>query len=95
VSALLISPAGDLQFIYSDELRPYLELGESEIRRASHVEPVRGGWTSDMRPCGGPLLGPFKLRATALARERAWLDAHPEKWPAGGNDVPDHEAARG
>jgi len=36
-------------------------------------EYVTTGWTADMAPVGGPLLGPFKLRADALAAEREWL----------------------
>jgi hypothetical protein len=33
------------------------------------------GWCADMRPSGGPILGPFALRDQALAAEREWLEA--------------------
>lgn len=60
--------------IYDDLLAPTLEaLGEVSIARASHVEPVPGGWSADMSPVSGPVLGPFVLRGDALAAEVAWL----------------------
>lgn len=31
------------------------------------------GWTADMRPSDGPVLGPFKTRQAALDAERCWL----------------------
>ena len=37
---LFISPDGDIQFIYTDALRPLLRHGEARIARASHVEPT-------------------------------------------------------
>ncbi len=44
------------------------------ITRASHVEPgPDGGWTADMAPVGGGVLGPFPRRADALQAEQAWL----------------------
>ena len=48
-----------------------------EIRRASHVEPTADGqWTADLSPIdGGPLLGPFPMRAEALAAEAEWITA--------------------
>ncbi len=62
--------------IYSDALEPLLDEGRATIRRASHVEPADGGgWTADMSPVGGPILGPFRLRADALAKEVEWLKA--------------------
>ena len=37
-----------LRFVYDDALRDLLALGESRIRRASHVEPTRDGlWILD------------------------------------------------
>jgi hypothetical protein len=61
--------------VYDDALVETLDaLGDYRVTRASHVEPhPDGGWTADMRPMGGPTLGPFKLRAEALAAERQWL----------------------
>ena len=47
------------------------------IARASHVEPDPDGrWQADLRPVGGPVLGPFDRRSEALAAELAWLEAH-------------------
>ncbi len=44
------------------------------ITRASHVEPgPEGGWTADMAPSGGGVLGPYLTRADALEAEQAWL----------------------
>ena len=44
------------------------------ITRASMVEPgPEGGWTADMAPVGGGVLGPYPLRTEALAAEQAWL----------------------
>jgi hypothetical protein len=73
---ITIRPGGRLEFIYADELAPLLALGAASIARASHVEPAPGGWTADMTPSGGPVLGPFPLRQTALDAEVAWLKAH-------------------
>lgn len=65
--------------IYSDALVPLLDLGDVQIMRASHVEPAAGGgWFADLSPVGGPGLGPFLLRADALAAEVAWINAHLE-----------------
>ncbi len=60
--------------VYSDELAEvFAALGSASIKRASHVEPVAGGWSADMGPVGGPVLGPFALRGEALAAEVEWL----------------------
>jgi hypothetical protein len=67
---------GHVQFVYDDALAPLLETGAATVRRVSHVEPAPGGWTADMAPVGGPVLGPFALRATALRAERDWLTEH-------------------
>ena len=78
-----VDPDGRVRFIYSDELAGLLELGTSTVRRASHVEPApAGGWTADMGPSGGPVLGPYVLRADALAAEVAWIE---EQLAAGGD----------
>lgn len=65
--------AGQIRFLYDDDLVDLLGLGKAETRRASHVEPVPGGWTADMGPAGGPVLGPYPLRQQALDAEREWL----------------------
>lgn len=63
--------------VYSDELLEALEvLGEVRVSRASHVEPCRGGWSADMAPVGGPILGPYHTRGEALDAEQAWLAEH-------------------
>ena len=75
--------AGDIKFrftgdqfeaVYDDEIADVLpRLGDYAVRRASHVEPCGNGWTADMKPMGGEVLGPFRLRSQALAAEREWL----------------------
>jgi hypothetical protein len=78
-----ITPDGRVQFIYADTLQPLCALGTTEIRRASHVEPVHGsGWTADMAPSHGPTLGPFPTRADALTAETQWLLDHWLRRPA-------------
>jgi len=68
---------GVITFVYDDGLSGLLDLGPHSIVRASFVEPApTGGWTADMKPSGGPLLGPFHLRAEALTAEREWLRDH-------------------
>lgn len=69
-----IDPDGTVQFIYSDQLRPLLEMGEAKIRRASHVEPTPDGrWQADLNPIGGPLLPPTDSREASLRREAQWI----------------------
>ena len=71
---LAIRPDGVIGFLYDDSIRPLLEAGRPEIRRASRVEPTADGrWEADLAPLGGPRLGPFELRREALDAERAWL----------------------
>ena len=64
---------GDLRFIYHDEIASLLSHGNATIHRASHVEPSGTGWTADMSPVDGPVLGPFARRHDALTAEVAWL----------------------
>lgn len=72
-----VNDDGSVRFIYSDTLAFLLPLGKAEIKRASHVEPhPGGGWTADMSPVGGPVLGPFDLRSIALSEEVAYLNEH-------------------
>lgn len=83
---ILISPDGlTVHAIYCDDHRElYRELGDGRPlgavtrRRMSHVEPddASGGWTADMAPAAGPVLGPFDSREQALAEEVAWLKEH-------------------
>lgn len=74
--SLVIAHTPSMKFVYKDELRPLLEIGEAQVCRASHVEPCGTQWTADLSPVGGPLLGPFDLRQDALDAEVAWLAAH-------------------
>lgn len=68
-----VLPTGTVQAIWSDELVDLAEQGDAAIRRVSHVEPGQGGWTADMGPVGGPVLGPFRKRGEALDAEINWL----------------------
>ena len=52
------------------------KFGEGSIRRASHVEPQGCKFTADMKPMGGPVLGPFDTHQQALKEENAWLRRH-------------------
>jgi hypothetical protein len=71
---LFIGPAGAVSALYSEEL-DLRSLGLLAIRRASHVEPMRGGvWTADLSPVGGPILGPFAQRSQAIAAETRWIE---------------------
>ena len=77
MNATLVVTNGTVNFVYDDELVELTEAGETTTRRVSHVEPAAGGgWTADMAPVDGPVLGPFPLRATALKAERDWLTEH-------------------
>jgi hypothetical protein len=69
--------ARGLRVVYDDVLASLLaRLGVAVTGRASHVEPSVEGWTADMTPVGGPVLGPFALRGQALAAEQQWLSEH-------------------
>lgn len=66
--------SGDqIRFIHQDDLAEMLLVGKSATRRASHVEPSQNGWSADLRPVNGPVLGPFARRDTALRAEAHWL----------------------
>jgi len=70
----IITPGGEVKFVWDDQMAFLRELGLAEIVRASHVEPTPDGeWIADMGPSGGPVLGPYQLRCEALAAERQWL----------------------
>lgn len=71
--AIVVSPDGDVRYVYDDALIALMEMGQAQTRRASHVEPCEGGWAADMSPCGGPVLPPAPTRAEALAQEIRWL----------------------
>ncbi len=74
---ITVKADGTVQFIWSDELRPLLELGTGTVTRASHVEPTADcRWEADLSPVGGPTLGPFDERGEALRAEIEWLRNH-------------------
>ena len=73
---LVIETTGNARCVYGEEL-DLRALGSLEIRRGSHVEPTADGlWTADLAPVGGPILGPFEHRCSALEAEIAWLGEH-------------------
>ena len=80
---ILIDSDGSIQAIHTDEIAEVFAGEDVTVRRASHVEPwakrkARGTallWGADLRPCGGPILGPFPTRLAALAAEVTWLRA--------------------
>jgi hypothetical protein len=73
---LHIDPSGQIRCIYGEEI-DLTSLGSSHAQRASHVEPTGdGGWTADLSPVMGPILGPFSFRSEALQAEQAWLTRH-------------------
>ena len=73
---LVIHPSGNVRMIYSEAIDGQL-LGRVTIRRGSHVEPRPDGqWTADLRPVGGPVLGPYPFRSDALQAEVRWLRRH-------------------
>ena len=81
---VIVEPNGMVRFIYDDDLASVMQdVGSLSIARASHVEPVSGGWRADMSPVGGPALGPFATRKEALAKEVAWLKLHGIPVPEG------------
>ena len=70
---LVVDRHGTVACLYSEDL-DFTQLGQVEVRRASHCEPdEQGQWWADLSPVGGPKLGPYLLRSLALAAEVAWL----------------------
>lgn len=76
---VVIDPAGVVRFVFDDALAPLLEQGRATVKRASHVEPATDGqgaccgWSADLSPSGGPVLGPFPTRGQAVAAETEWI----------------------
>jgi hypothetical protein len=74
IMQLVIDSQGTLRGVYWEAI-DLLRLGDLTIRRASHVEPdAAGRWWADLAPVGGPRLGPFVRRSTALTAELIWLE---------------------
>jgi len=67
---------GRLVYVYDDSLQFLQSLGEVTVKRASHVEPDGTGWTADMAPVAGPVLGTWATRAEALRAEMEYLTDH-------------------
>jgi hypothetical protein len=66
---LRVDPRGQVEAVYGEAI-DLAALGELAIRRAGHVEPDgAGNWFADLSPVGGPRLGPYPKRSTALAAE--------------------------
>jgi hypothetical protein len=73
---LIVDSKGNVRCIY-DETIDLTALGSLSIERASFVEPDGDGqWWADLAPVGGPKLGPFRLRSTALDAELQWLEEY-------------------
>jgi hypothetical protein len=71
---LVVDVRGTVRGVYGETI-DLGTLGTMSIRRASHVEPdERGRWWADLRVSGGPKLGPFALRSSALTVEMQWLE---------------------
>ena len=73
---IYIRPNGDMQCIYNENI-DLAQIGQVDIRRASHVEPDPerpGWWYSDLSPVGGPKIAGFATRAEALKFEVDWLE---------------------
>lgn len=79
VKARIFVRSGVARAIHSDafDLRRLGGHGATLMaRRASHVEPEPAGWTADLAPIGGGVLGPFNTRAAALEAEVEAVNAH-------------------
>ena len=71
---LVVDARGTVRGLYAEAIE-LAALGSVAIVRASHVEPdQQGRWWADLRTVGGPKLGPFGLRSTALTAEEQWLE---------------------
>ena len=71
---IIVQSGGIAHCIYGESVS-LSSIGQLAIRRASHVEPdVSGRWIADLSPVGGPQLGPFANRSSALAAEVQWLE---------------------
>lgn len=70
---MLIETKGQVHCVYGEAIDLH-QLGRLKIQRGSHVEPnEEGRWLADLAPVGGPVLGPFDSRSTALKAEGSWL----------------------
>ena len=77
VSVFILSD-GTVKFLYYDELKPLLDIGDVDVARASHVDPEKTvdglKWFADLSPSGQNVkLGPFETRAEAIKAEVEYL----------------------
>lgn len=72
---MTVDQRGTTRCLYTEDV-DLDEIGAVTLRRGSHVEPADGGWSADLAPVGGPVLGPFRKRSEALAAEVDWIEAH-------------------
>ena len=76
----LVIKAGQIRSIYDDALTAMFPSATVEIKRASHVEPVRGllgtTWAADLSPVNGPILQAFPTRQEALDAEAQYINQH-------------------
>jgi hypothetical protein len=80
---LVVAPDGTATCIYFEDL-DLANLGEVQIRRASHCEPDEYGcWWADLWPVVGPRLGPFTKRSDSVEAEVQWLRSY---WLDGPHD---------
>ena len=75
---IVIEADGGVRFVADDLLAEIFDGEQQATRRASFVEPDADlinetRWMADLAPMAGPVLGPFRTRAVALAAERNWL----------------------
>ena len=75
---IVVKPSGEIVALYDDALLPLMHQGTTTTTRASHVEPAPtgAGWTADLSPVHGPVLGSFTTRRAALAAERVWIETN-------------------
>ena len=74
---IVIETNGNARCVYCETIDLAI-LGRVNVRRASHVEPNDDGygWTADLSPVDGPVLGPFNHRSEALHAELQWLESN-------------------
>lgn len=65
---------GQMRYIYNDGLIGLMKQGNHKTQRASHVEPCETGWSADLTPVNGPVIGPYETRQEALDAEVKWLE---------------------
>lgn len=70
---ILIGEAGDVSFVYSDDLAEVFVGEPQTTTRASNVEPhplIGSGWIADMTPVDGPVLGANGTEINVCDRSR-------------------------